>query len=112
MPLALLNGCKVISPADPTAAPAFPASNRGMSMFKQLLALSLFSAMLPLIARAGPAPLPRQITPTAPETVPLLALRAGKFIDVSAGRTLSDVVILVRGKTIDSVGPGLVVPDG
>jgi imidazolonepropionase-like amidohydrolase len=77
-----------------------------MSMFKQLLALTLFFSVLPVSTRA------EQVRPSPPETAPVIAIRAGRFIDVSAGRTLSDVVILVRGQKIDAVGPGVRVPDG
>jgi len=42
----------------------------------------------------------------------VVAIRAGRFIDVSAGRTLSNVVILVRGQKIEAVGPSVSVPDG
>jgi len=75
-------------------------------MFKQLLALTLFFSVLPVSTRA------EQVRPSPPETAPVIAIRAGRFIDVSAGRTLSDVVILVRGQKIDAVGPGVRVPDG
>lgn len=43
---------------------------------------------------------------------PVTAIRAGKFIDVLGGRSLANVVILVRGKTIEAVGGGLAVPPG
>jgi imidazolonepropionase-like amidohydrolase len=45
---------------------------------------------------------------------PLLvtAIRAGQFIDVANGRSLRNVVILVRGKTIESVGSAVAVPQG
>jgi imidazolonepropionase-like amidohydrolase len=48
----------------------------------------------------------------APAAVPLVAIRAGKFIDVAAGRTLSDQLILVRGTKIEAVGPNLKIPEG
>src|SRR3984957_959843 len=75
-------------------------------MLKPLLALTLFFSVLPVSARAA------QVGPSPPETAPVIAIRAGRFIDVSAGRTLNDVVILVRGQKIDAVGPGVRVPDG
>jgi imidazolonepropionase-like amidohydrolase len=74
-------------------------------MFKQLLAVCLIFSMLPA-TRA------EQVRPSPPGTAPVLAIRAGRFIDVSAGRTLSNVVILVRGQKIDAVGPSVSVPDG
>ena len=75
-------------------------------MFKQMLALTLFFLVLSVSSRA------EQVRPSPTETAPVIAIRAGRFIDVSAGRTLSDVVILVRGQKIDAVGPGVRVPDG
>ena len=81
-------------------------ANPEVSMFKQLLAVCLLFSVLP--HRPGPS----RFAPSPPETAPVVAIRAGKFIDVSAGRTLSNVVILVRGQKIDAVGPGVSVPDG
>jgi imidazolonepropionase-like amidohydrolase len=49
-------------------------------------------------------------TPAAPE--PITAIRAGKFIDVEAGRILANQVILVRGTKIEAVGANVAVPDG
>ena len=43
---------------------------------------------------------------------PLAAIRAGKFIDVQAGRVLNDQIILVRGGKIQAVGANLAIPDG
>ena len=42
----------------------------------------------------------------------LIAIRAGKFIDVEAGRTLSNQIILIRGTKIEAVGANLKVPEG
>jgi len=75
-------------------------------MFTKLLAICLFCSVLPVSSRA------EQVGPAAPETAPVVAIRAGRFIDVSAGRALSNVVILVRGQKIDAVGAGVSVPDG
>jgi imidazolonepropionase-like amidohydrolase len=52
---------------------------------------------------------PAQQTPAA---VPVIAVRAGKFIDVLAGRTLTDQIILVRGTKIEAVGTTLKIPEG
>jgi imidazolonepropionase-like amidohydrolase len=41
-----------------------------------------------------------------------IAVRAGNFIDVVAGRSLKDQLILVRGAKIEAVGANLTVPDG
>jgi len=48
----------------------------------------------------------------ASAAAPLIAIRAGKFIDVEAGRTLSDQLILVRGTKIEAVGANLKIPEG
>ncbi len=44
--------------------------------------------------------------------VALTLIRAGKFIDVQAGRTLTNQLILVRGKRIEAVGAQLTIPEG
>jgi imidazolonepropionase-like amidohydrolase len=75
-------------------------------MFKQLLAVCLIFPVLPVSTRA------EQVRPSPPGTAPVIAIRAGRFIDVSAGRSLPNVVILVRGQKIDAVGPSVNVPDG
>jgi imidazolonepropionase-like amidohydrolase len=48
--------------------------------------------------------------PSAPE--PITVIRAGKFIDVEAGRILANQIIVVRGTKIEAVGANLAVPDG
>ena len=47
-----------------------------------------------------------------PSAAPLTAIRAGKFIDVAAGRTLTDQTILVRGGKIVAVGSRIEIPAG
>src|SRR3984957_5987851 len=59
---------------------------------------------------ATPATAATPATPAAPE--PITAIRAGKFIDVEAGRILANQVILVRGTKIEAVGANVAVPDG
>jgi imidazolonepropionase-like amidohydrolase len=44
--------------------------------------------------------------------VPLIAIRAGTLIDVTAARALQHQIILVRGSRIEAVGAGLAIPDG
>ncbi len=39
-------------------------------------------------------------------------IRAGRFIDVEAGRTLTNQLILVRGTRIEAVGAQLTIPEG
>jgi imidazolonepropionase-like amidohydrolase len=75
-------------------------------MFKKLLAICVFFPVSPL-----PCPA-QQVGPPPPGLASVVAIRAGRFIDVSAGRTLSNVVIVVRGQKIDAVGPSVSVPDG
>ena len=43
---------------------------------------------------------------------PVTAIRAGKFIDVAAGRVLANQIILVRGARIDAVGSTVNIPPG
>ncbi|MGC1386652.1 MAG: amidohydrolase family protein [Steroidobacteraceae bacterium] len=55
---------------------------------------------------AGQAPAQQASAPA-----PLIAIRAGKFLDVEAGRTLSDQIVLVRGTKIEAVGANLKIPE-
>ncbi len=55
---------------------------------------------------AGPA-LAQQ--PAAP---PVIAIKAGRLIDVEAGKVLSNQVILIEGARIKAVGENLVIPSG
>jgi imidazolonepropionase-like amidohydrolase len=48
----------------------------------------------------------------APAAAAVSVIRAGKFIDVQAGRVLTNQLIVVRGGKIEAVGPGLKVPEG
>jgi imidazolonepropionase-like amidohydrolase len=43
---------------------------------------------------------------------PLEVIRAGKFIDVQAGRVLDNQIILIRGSKIEAVGSNLAIPEG
>ena len=47
-----------------------------------------------------------------PSPPSVTAIRAGKFIDVAAGRTLTDQTILVRGGKIVAVGSRIEIPAG
>ena len=42
---------------------------------------------------------------------PLVAIRAGKFIDVESGRVLANEIIIVRGTKIEAVGTNLSLPE-
>jgi imidazolonepropionase-like amidohydrolase len=50
--------------------------------------------------------------PAAPAAEPITAIRAGKFVDVLAGRVLANQIILIRGKKIEAVGANIAIPDG
>src|SRR5271165_142269 len=63
-----------------------------------------------LICLARPAAAGADAPAAAPAAV--TAIRAGKFVDVEAGRVLTNQLIVVRGAKIEAVGPGLEVPQG
>ena len=73
-----------------------------MPVHKILSAVTFCLALLPLGCWA-------QKTAVTP---PLTAIRAGKFIDVLAGRALADQIILVRGTKIEAIGSNLAIPEG
>ena len=64
---------------------------------------------LAFLAAACPA---QQAPAAAAAAGAVSVIRAGKFIDVQAGRVLTNQLILVRGGKIEAVGPGLKVPEG
>ncbi len=68
-------------------------------------------AQTPTVAPTGtPAP---TATPAPPAGAsPATAIRAGKFIDVLAGRTLSNQIIVIRGEKIVAVGADIAIPEG
>jgi imidazolonepropionase-like amidohydrolase len=74
-----------------------------------LVAPVCFAPSAPATA-ATPATPATPAAPAAPE--PITAIRAGKFIDVEAGRILVNQIILVRGTKIEAVGANVAVPDG
>src|ERR1700737_1827383 len=43
---------------------------------------------------------------------PVVAIRAGRLVDVRNSRVLENRVILIRGARIEAVGPGLAIPAG
>ncbi|HMK87780.1 MAG TPA: amidohydrolase family protein [Steroidobacteraceae bacterium] len=53
-------------------------------------------------------------TASQAESVPpaVTAIRAGRFIDVVAGRSLNNQIIIVRGTRIEAVGTDLKIPQG
>ena len=52
------------------------------------------------------------LTSAQQQPAPVTVIRAGKLIDVEAGRVLSDQIILIRAGKIDAVGEKLAVPTG
>jgi imidazolonepropionase-like amidohydrolase len=77
--------------------------------------LTLCLCLVPLLcpaqqSPAGAAAAPATQVPAAP--APVTVIRAGKFIDVEAGRVLSNQIIVVRGAKIAAVGANVVIPQG
>ncbi|HME38074.1 MAG TPA: amidohydrolase family protein [Steroidobacteraceae bacterium] len=75
----------------------------------------LCCALMALICLARPAAAGADAPAAAPAAAapaPVTAIRAGKFVDVEAGRVLSNQVILIRGTKIEAVGANLAVPNG
>jgi imidazolonepropionase-like amidohydrolase len=64
---------------------------------------------VPLIWSVGQSAAAAAAAPAAPEAV--TAIRAGKFIDVAAGRVLSNQIIVIRGTKIQAVGANVAIPD-
>jgi imidazolonepropionase-like amidohydrolase len=59
-------------------------------------------------------PCPSQQTAADPAVAPapVTAIRAGRLIDVVAGRVLLNQIIVIRGSTIASVGANVTIPEG
>jgi imidazolonepropionase-like amidohydrolase len=64
-------------------------------------------ALLPLLT--APAALAQPL-PAASAVASVTAIRAGRLVDVEAGRILSNQIILVSGGKIQAVGAGLEIP--
>lgn len=58
------------------------------------------------------APAQAQTTPAPPAPAKLKAIRAGRLLDVAAGKLLTNQVILVADNKITAVGAGLAIPAG
>jgi imidazolonepropionase-like amidohydrolase len=69
---------------------------------RYLLICCFALALSCLECRAGTAPTPQPVT----------AIRAGRFLDVAAGKMLVNQIIVIRGKKIEAVGPNVPVPEG
>ncbi|HXW17267.1 MAG TPA: amidohydrolase family protein, partial [Candidatus Acidoferrales bacterium] len=67
--------------------------------------LMLFAAIL-----ASAVAVSAQSPPESKSPVSLIAIKAGKLIDVDAGSILSKQIILIRGDKISAVGAGLTIP--
>jgi imidazolonepropionase-like amidohydrolase len=75
------------------------------------LCLCLAPLMCAAQQAAGAAAVPAApATPAA--SPPVTAIRAGKFIDVEAGRVLSNQIIVLRGAKITAVGANVAIPEG
>jgi len=72
-------------------------------MVKKIALLAFCSAFMGAYCPAQQPPAP---------AAAMVAIRAGKFIDVEAGRTLTNQIILIRGTKIEAVGGALKIPDG
>jgi imidazolonepropionase-like amidohydrolase len=77
-----------------------------MRIANGLLALCVFAS----IAAHAEAPAAAAAQPASPPAT--TAIRAGKFIDVQAGRALANQIILIRGGKIVAVGPAVAIPEG
>ena len=93
-------------------------NHQGMLVHKKISFSTLCLSFIPLMcsalqAAAGSAAAPgASAGAPAPADAPVTAIRAGKFIDVEAGRVLSNQIILVRGTKIEAVGANVPIPDG
>ena len=75
-------------------------------MDNKILFWVLCLSLLAPICSAGPD----NAAAGAPPPAAVTAIRAGRFIDVEAGRVLANQIVLVRGTKIEAVGPGLKIP--
>jgi imidazolonepropionase-like amidohydrolase len=115
---------RVRGPPRPAAATA-SVNHRGDDVYKKIswmvICLCFATLVCPGVstaadAVAGPAanaPATNAPGVSSPATsAPVVAIRAGRFIDVAAGRVLTNQVIIIRGKKIEAVGANLAIPDG
>jgi imidazolonepropionase-like amidohydrolase len=80
-----------------------------ISVNKNIPLLVLCVSLMPLICSAAAA---QGTAPNAAAPVPVIAIRAGKLIDVVAGRVLVNQIIIIRGTKIEVVGANPVIPEG
>jgi imidazolonepropionase-like amidohydrolase len=74
---------------------------------KKISFLMVGLSLLPLMCAAQQAPAAAAAVPA-----PVTAIRAGKFVDVEAGRVLANQIILIRGTKIAAVGANVTIPAG
>jgi imidazolonepropionase-like amidohydrolase len=79
---------------------------------KKILLPVLCWVLLPLICSAQQGASGVTAAPAPPAPAPVTAIRAGKFIDVQAGRVLANQIILIRGTKIEAVGANVAIPEG
>jgi imidazolonepropionase-like amidohydrolase len=80
-------------------------------LVRKIMLLSVLSVCVAApLCQAGQVPGAGPVRSEAAAAVTVI--RAGKLIDVQAGRVLSNQTVIVRGKKIDAVGSNLPVPDG
>src|SRR3984957_1654584 len=86
---------------------------QGTVVSRKMPILVLCLSAVPLIGSFRPAAAGTSGVPGAPAaTLQVTAIRAGKFIDVEAGRVLANQVIVIRGSKIEAVGANVAVPPG
>jgi imidazolonepropionase-like amidohydrolase len=92
------------------ALAATPLFSLGNSIVRGRLILFCCLALLMIVlAATGPnaaAQYPQ------PDSSKVIAIKAGRLVDSEKGTTASNQIIVVRGKTIESVGPGVTIPPG
>ncbi|MBZ5697746.1 MAG: amidohydrolase family protein [Acidobacteriia bacterium] len=78
-------------------------------MRPRVLLLCILTLSLVLLAATAP-----RTAAQYPQHRPslLIAIKAGKLVDPEQGTTATNQIILVRGKTIEAVGPHVQIPEG
>jgi imidazolonepropionase-like amidohydrolase len=74
---------------------------------KKISFLTLCLSLLPLLCLSQ-----RGSADSAAAPAPVTVIRAGKLIDVEAGRLLLNQIIVIRGSKIDAVGAKVTIPEG
>ena len=80
-------------------------------MNRKIPYLVLCLSLVPLIGSGRPAAAGGGRVASVPAAAPTVtAIRAGKFIDVEAGRVLANQIIVIRGAKIEAVGASVAIP--